>query len=141
MQARQNQHAHFNNYQAFLAGIQNRRRNYLWWYEVDGVPGVVEVYEDGTVIDGYDGPPLRLLSGYPGTVGEHLVDTPFTRLYTGTPMSAEDALADVLANAGATLPRRDAVDARIVADVRNGTGGLIDDPADVGGWPDLAGGN
>jgi len=56
-------------------------------------------------------------------------------------MSAEDALVDVLANAGATLPARDAVDARIVADVRNGTGGLIDDPAEVGGWPDLTGGD
>jgi hypothetical protein len=30
------------------------------------------------------------------------------------------------------------VDTRIVNDVRNGTGSLIDDPSDVGGYPDLA---
>ena len=43
----------------------------------------------------------------------------------------------VLANAGATLPRRDAVDERIVADVLNETGRVIQNPLDVGGWPDL----
>lgn len=127
-----------NNYQAFsLDDARAKLRNYLWWYEVDGEIGEVMVYEAGTVIDGYDGPALRLLNGYDGTVDEHLVGAPFAPLYVGEPMSAAGALVDVLANAGATLPRRDVVDARIVDDVRNGTGGLIDDPAEVGGWPDL----
>jgi len=53
-----------------------------------------------------------------------------------TTTSAEQAYADVLAGAGA-FPR-DSVDARIIADVRNGTGHWIQDPADVGGWPNLA---
>ena len=41
-------------------------------------------------------------------------------------VSAEEAYRLVLAGAGATLPVRDAVDERIVAQVRNGRGSLID---------------
>jgi hypothetical protein len=51
--------------------------------------------------------------------------------------SAKDAFEAVLRVAGATLPGRDAVDRRVVAQVRNGTGGLIDSQKQVGGWPAL----
>lgn len=71
--------------------------------------------------------------------------------------TAEAAYASVLAQAGATLPRRDFVDARIVHDTRTGTAtyagstyarksgqgatapasGIIDSQNDVGGWPEL----
>lgn len=71
--------------------------------------------------------------------------------------SAADAYLLVLSQAGATLPKRDAVDERIVNDVRTGTAtcegptykqrkrvrdnavksGIIDTPADAGGWPVL----
>ena len=57
-----------------------------------------------------------------------------------TTVSATEAFNLVLERAGATLPRRDAVDARIVHEVRTGTGRVIDDPSQVGGWPDLAAG-
>ncbi|HEY0599723.1 pectate lyase [Brevundimonas sp.] len=53
--------------------------------------------------------------------------------------AAEDpgeALARVLEGAGAG-PVRDAVDARIVAGVRNRSGRIIDSQAEVGGWPRL----
>lgn len=50
--------------------------------------------------------------------------------------SARDACAAVLDGAGATLPKRDAVDARIVEDVRNGGGCIIDSQREVGGWPE-----
>lgn len=56
------------------------------------------------------------------------------------PVETDDALTAyerVLAEAGAVLPERDAVDARIVAEVRNGTGQIINDESDVGGWPEL----
>lgn len=49
--------------------------------------------------------------------------------------AAADAYEAVLASAGAIRPVRDAVDARIIADVRNGTGAAIDSQDDVGGWP------
>jgi hypothetical protein len=60
-----------------------------------------------------------------------------------TTSSAFVAYDQVLEDAGASrgltcdgtfLPRRDAIDMRIVDDVRNGTGAIIDDPAEVGGW-------
>ncbi len=53
--------------------------------------------------------------------------------------SAEQAYERVLAQAGATRPRRDAVDLRVIGIVRTGKptfgNGIIDAPADVGGWP------
>ncbi len=69
----------------------------------------------------------------------------------------EEAYASVLDNAGASLPERDAVDVRIIDEVRNGyatyegptyekdhkvadktkKSGIIDSQEDVGGWPEL----
>ena len=43
----------------------------------------------------------------------------------------------VLEAAGATLPCRDSVDRRVVADVENRTGYIIDSPGQVGGYPRL----
>jgi hypothetical protein len=50
---------------------------------------------------------------------------------------ARTAYELVLVDAGATFPERDEVDARVIDDVINGTGGIIDDEAEVGGWPEL----
>jgi pectate lyase len=44
----------------------------------------------------------------------------------------------VLAEGGATLPKRDAVDRRVVEQVRQGTGRQINTHSDVGAWPELA---
>ena len=55
-----------------------------------------------------------------------------------TEQTADEAFETVLTKAGCSLSR-DAVDNRIVNDVRNGSGSLIDKPADVGGWPELDG--
>ena len=52
--------------------------------------------------------------------------------------SAQIAYNRVLEEAGAILPERDSVDARIINDVKNGTGGIIDDEDEVGGWPVLS---
>ena len=62
--------------------------------------------------------------------------------------TAEEAFETVLAKAGCSL-KRDAIDTRIVDEVRQGkytykgsngsTGGLIDTPSDVGGWPTYSG--
>ena len=54
---------------------------------------------------------------------------------------AEQAYELVLAQAGATLPKRDAVDTRIIEQVRTGSpkvgkNGIITTPEDVGGWPE-----
>lgn len=52
--------------------------------------------------------------------------------------TAEQAYETVLAKAGCSL-HRDVVDDRIVSEVRNGTGKLIDGQSEVGGWPDYSG--
>lgn len=65
-----------------------------------------------------------------------MVDEPFPAPRTDT-TSASKAYRQVLARAGAVLPLRDAVDKRIVQDVRQRTGHIIDDPSEVGGWPVL----
>ena len=64
-------------------------------------------------------------------------DEPFE---TG-PIVEEDALTAyerVLKSGGAILPRREAVDSRIVKDVRSLTGRIIKSQEEVGSWPELA---
>jgi len=51
--------------------------------------------------------------------------------------SAEAAYDDVLRGAGATQPGRDAVDDRVVREVRGGTGKIIDSVEQAGGWPNF----
>ncbi len=61
--------------------------------------------------------------------------------------TAEEAFEQVLQNCGANLPKRDAIDTRILNETRNGTvtgsgtfganKGIIDDPTAVGGWVNL----
>ena len=68
--------------------------------------------------------------------------------FSSPPITTQTCISDsdcqsrdqVLARAGANFPYRDPVDARVVNDVRNGTGRIIDDPAEVGGWPALSNG-
>jgi pectate lyase len=52
-----------------------------------------------------------------------------------TTWPAAVAYKKVLNYAGAMLPVRDVHDTRVANDVRNGTGCIIDDPNEVGGWP------
>ena len=53
-------------------------------------------------------------------------------------LSATETYEAVLANFGATRPQLDSVDQRILSDVKNGTGKIINHPSEVGGWPKLA---
>lgn len=65
--------------------------------------------------------------------------------------SAQEAFAAVLGDVGATLPKQDAVDRRIIVDVqkrghtftgsRGKLPGIIDSPSDAGGWPEYKSGN
>lgn len=79
-------------------------------------------------------------------VGNYLVPGPESQAwtvppdepFTAPPVPPTTSIDQVL-NAVGVVPTRDATDARIVADVRNGTGSLIDHPDEVGGWPELTG--
>ena len=66
------------------------------------------------------------------------VDAPFV-----TTTDASTAYNDVLADAGNSrgldcngnwVGRRDSIDTRVINDVKNGTGHIIDSPSEVGGW-------
>lgn len=57
-----------------------------------------------------------------------------------TTLTAAQALATVVDEAGASRVR-DAVDTRLINQLQNGTGAIIDSPSEVGGWPTLAAGS
>jgi pectate lyase len=51
--------------------------------------------------------------------------------------SARRTYEDVLTTGGASLPKRDAADERLVKNVRERSGKIINSQAEVGGWPSL----
>jgi pectate lyase len=65
-----------------------------------------------------------------------IVSKPFSTPTIDT-TSATKAYTQVLKGAGATRPVRDAVDKRVVREVRTRGGRIIDSPSQVGGWPSL----
>lgn len=113
------------------------------WYPDAGTrPG--KWYVAGNIVEGYpevtadNWKGMRLDDG-DGTLLHARVYTPFE----GWPINqqtAQEAFSEVLANSGATFPRRDAVDQRVIEMVRTGqvtTGnGIISDPEQVGGYPE-----
>lgn len=92
----------------------------------------VRVYITGNVMEGSE---TVTQDNWRGVIKSAMrVDAP----YPSAPMTidtAEEAYAKVLAHAGASLPRRDAVDERIINDVINGTGKVILRQSEVGGFP------
>jgi hypothetical protein len=96
-------------------------------------------YLSGNILDGnagLTGDNRRFLDKQ--TVNGHPAFTLSSTPFPAPPLSTTDAataLEQVLAGAGATLPRRDGVDARVVAQVRARTGRIIDSQKEVGGWP------
>ncbi len=92
---------------------------------VDGYPTVTEDNSKG----------IRMESAAL-TLNEILQDKPY-EVWSIEMQSAEDAYKSILPQAGALLPQRDAVDIRIVNDVIDRTGKIIDSPSQVGGWPAL----
>lgn len=98
------------------------------------------LFVDGNVVEGHDEitqDNRRGLSVDKG-IGIDTVSVlePFT-MPAVTAHSAPEAYELVLNHAGATLPARDAVDRRIVQNVRDKSGKIIDSQAAVGGWPEL----
>ena len=89
--------------------------------------------------------PNRSVSSQPETDAVFLntteaifVDSPAMPFGVSTIDTQEVAFDKVLAKAGALSPTRDAIDTRIVDDVRNQTGQVIDSQDDVGGWLTIA---
>src|SRR5262249_45780003 len=98
---------------------------------LEGHPGVGADNWTAAVLDAQDSPRVRS-------------DVPLFEPYVTT-QGAREAYESVLADVGANLPKQDAVDARVIEDVRKRgftfTGsksklpGIIDSQTDAGGWP------
>lgn len=86
-------------------------------------------------VEGYDSVTADNSKGINNVKMADLTLTPFDMgEYELPEQTAQQAYEYVLENAGATLPKRDAVDARIVADVKNGTGRVINNADEVCGY-------
>lgn len=71
---------------------------------------------------------------------KNIADYKQSKPFEAGPVKTEDApiaYQRVLKEGGAILPKRDAVDARIVNNVKNRTGKIIASQDAVGGWPEL----
>ena len=98
-----------------------------WWVSDNYVDGYSEVTSDNW--KGVDGNDYIKLS------------EPWDAM-TIAQQSAKEAYDEVIKYAGCSIPARDRVDTDIIDDVLNGTAkygsnGIIDNPSDVGGWPEL----
>jgi hypothetical protein len=122
-------------------------------YSAKDAKGTGEWYLDGNIMDGdkaltkknFKGLDLAE-QGYPkGAEAKKAFD-----IIAAIPaQNAKDAYEDVLRYAGAVLPKRDAVDTRVVNETRTGTAtglgvfgkpGIIDLPNAVGGWGEFKNG-
>lgn len=119
----------------------------------DRYPGFGKWYVAGNYVfgnekvtaDNWDGgvqfsPPVKLKDEVVpmGSPKDVRVDRPFDAANVVT-HAAEKAFALVLVHGGASMPKRDPVDVRVIESVRTGKPstktGIIETPADVGGWP------
>ncbi len=110
------------------------------WFYIDGndVAGFPEATADNWK--------YGVQKATPGQKAKSKVDKPFP-FAPVTTQSAEDAYRLVLEQAGAVKPKRDAIDQRIVNEVKTGIckfgdswgahSGIIDTQKSVGGWPEL----
>ena len=106
-----------------------------------GAPSDLRFYIRGNVFEGNSAQTAdnRLFFDPVEIDGKRQVQT-VARPFAAAPVrtvSAGSAYEAVLATVGASLPRRDSVDARIIRQVRTGTGRMIDSQTEVGGWPVL----
>jgi hypothetical protein len=108
-----------------------------WYPQAPRRPG--KWFVAGNVFEGYPEITADNWKGMRGPEETARVNTPF-EAWPVRQESATAAFATVLAKAGATLPKRDAVDQRVIETVRTGKlgtrTGIIKDPAEVGGFPE-----
>lgn len=117
------------------------------------VPGdIQQFYVAGNMMEGrpqYDADNWKNGGVIGPDMAEMKLDKPFCEPYVTT-QTAREAYENVIADVGANWPRHDAVDLRVLADVKKrgftfkgsktGTPGIIDSQKDVGGWPQLQSG-
>ena len=114
----------------------NRWRAGDWYPSMPKRPG--KWYVAGNIVEGFPNVTADNWKGMQGPEEIARINTPFE----GWPVKQETAMEafnSVLAKAGATLPKRDAVDARVTDTVLTGKviteTGIVNDPREVGGYP------
>lgn len=117
----------------------NRWRAGNWYAAMPKRPG--KWYVGGNIVEGFPDVTADNWKGMRGPEELARVNTPFE----GWPVNQEtasEAFKGVLAKAGATLPRRDAVDTRVTEMVRTGEvtteNGIVNNPHEVGGYPNYS---
>ncbi len=112
------------------------------WYETSTNPAnrPGKWYVAGNIMYGNEEVTLDNWKGVNGPKEIARVATPFVGWPVAPFQQAAEAYETVLANAGATLPRRDAIDARVIESVRTGKTttetGIISSVDEVGGYPE-----
>jgi pectate lyase len=114
----------------------NRWKSGNWYPQMPKRPG--KWYVAGNIVEGFAEVTADNWKGMRGPEEIARVNTPFE----GWPVNqqtAMDAFNTVLAKAGATLPKRDPIDIRVIDTVRTGkvitANGIVNDPREVGGYP------
>jgi len=129
----------------------NRFVNWLLKLDpIDPVHGTPQYYMEGNVMEGFNYEADNWKAFYNGPAVEKMVrvDQPLFEPFVVT-QAARAAFTNVLANVGATFPKQDAIDRRIIDEVRTGTthytgtkganygdrpspnfAGIIDEPSD-----------
>lgn len=102
-------------------------------------------YVNGNILEGNDAISADNALGIKEDAPNYISATPYTTsdatkfdfdaFATVKLVSAEDCYDLVLNSAGATYPVRDAIDARVVAQVKTDTGLYVNRPEEVGGYP------
>ncbi|MCP4643743.1 MAG: pectate lyase [bacterium] len=93
-----------------------------------------KMYVEGNVVEGVDATADNWVLVRGMREGTKL-DQPIDIAVVATD-PADEAFRKVLETGGATLPVRDSVDGRIVQEIADGTGRIINTQTDVGGWPE-----
>lgn len=110
-----------------------------WYPKAPGRPG--KWYVAGNIVEGFPEVTANNWKGMQGPEETARINTPF-EAWPVKQETATEAFNSVLAKAGATRPRRDAVDTRVTEAVRTGKvtteNGIVNDPKEVGGYPDYS---
>ena len=103
-------------------------------------PGSGSFYFSGNILHGNAAVTEDNSKGLNDSNATQYSSTPFNTYDYTNPLTITDAQTaynEVLSKVGASYPKRDAVDARMIQDVKNGTGRLINREFEVGGFPEL----
>ncbi|MFP6739454.1 MAG: pectate lyase, partial [Planctomycetota bacterium] len=110
--------------------------NYIKATGIFSATGTTEMHAAGNLIEGKESSAADPWSAVKGLKKQNRKTKPFPCAPVRTDKAAV-AYRQVLYESGASKPVRDAVDDRIIEQVRSGGGRIIDSQKQVGGWPKL----